>query len=280
MNILTDALGTPAVQHTARFPMTSNFQYVCMTPSIGLVLTADYRKIPLIKYGVTQNHWRKSANYSPTSAEGRWLVFLGQKTRRHLRQGLSLSTSPVLTSWASSLSTHNPPSTAHRATTLSMDGAPVMATYTRRCVGSSADVCLINPLMFSFQAYLEFFVSPAGLASLLAQIESDPNMTYHAINKRGDLRTNTHSEGPNAVTWGVFPGKEIAQPTVVEAVSFMAWKVRTPSPLKHPRFANKPPTGRSLPARHAMGTYVRTNLPNTPALGLHHGNLLPRQCRQ
>lgn len=49
-------------------------------------------------------------------------------------------------------------------------------------------------------------------------------MTYYAVNKRGDLRTNTHSEGPNAVTWGVFPGSEIVQPTIVEAVSFMAWK--------------------------------------------------------
>lgn len=26
------------------------------------------------------------------------------------------------------------------------------------------------------------------------------------------------------MTWGVFPGKEIVQPTVVEAISFMAWK--------------------------------------------------------
>ncbi len=50
-------------------------------------------------------------------------------------------------------------------------------------------------------------------------------MTYYAINKQGDLRTNNHSDGPNAVTWGVFPGKEILQPTIVEAVSFMAWKV-------------------------------------------------------
>lgn len=50
-------------------------------------------------------------------------------------------------------------------------------------------------------------------------------MTYYVINKRGDLQTNTHSDGPNAVTWGVFPGKEIIQPTVVEAISFMAWKV-------------------------------------------------------
>ena len=29
----------------------------------------------------------------------------------------------------------------------------------------------------------------------------------------------------NAVTWGVFPGREIVQPTVVDAVSFGIWKV-------------------------------------------------------
>ncbi|KAG1881185.1 methylenetetrahydrofolate reductase-domain-containing protein [Suillus subluteus] len=74
------------------------------------------------------------------------------------------------------------------------------------------------------KAYLEFFVSPQLLELLLAHIERDSNMTYYVINKQGDLRTNTHSDGPNAVTWGIFPGKEIIQPTVVEALSFMAWK--------------------------------------------------------
>lgn len=75
------------------------------------------------------------------------------------------------------------------------------------------------------QAYLEFFVSPDLLAVLLPHIERDVNITYYVISKGGDLRTNTHSDGPNAVTWGVFPGKEIIQPTIVEAISFMAWKV-------------------------------------------------------
>lgn len=28
----------------------------------------------------------------------------------------------------------------------------------------------------------------------------------------------------NAVTWGVFPGREVVQPTVVEFQSFLAWK--------------------------------------------------------
>jgi len=74
------------------------------------------------------------------------------------------------------------------------------------------------------KAYLEFFVSPDLLSRLVAYIERDNDITYYVLNKNGDLRTNTHSEGPNAVTWGVFPGKEIIQPTIVEAVSFMAWK--------------------------------------------------------
>ncbi|KAF8329502.1 methylenetetrahydrofolate reduct [Cantharellus anzutake] len=74
------------------------------------------------------------------------------------------------------------------------------------------------------KAYLEFFVSPSQLNTLISRISREPLMTYYAINNQGDLRTNNHSDGPNAVTWGVFPGKEILQPTIVEAVSFMAWK--------------------------------------------------------
>ena len=86
---------------------------------------------------------------------------------------------------------------------------------------------LIATRLYGTQAYLEFFVNPTLLELLLSQIERDSNITYYVINRRGDLRTNTHSDGPNAVTWGVFPGKEIVQPTIVEAVSFMAWKVRS-----------------------------------------------------
>jgi hypothetical protein len=34
------------------------------------------------------------------------------------------------------------------------------------------------------------------------------------------------AEGRNAVTWGVFPGHEIEQSTIIDKESFMAWKVR------------------------------------------------------
>lgn len=73
------------------------------------------------------------------------------------------------------------------------------------------------------KSYLELFVSPEVLTDLITNIERDPDMTYYAVDKDGTLKTNCH-EGPNAVTWGVYPGKEIIQPTVVETISFMAWK--------------------------------------------------------
>jgi hypothetical protein len=33
-------------------------------------------------------------------------------------------------------------------------------------------------------------------------------------------------QGVQAVTWGVFPGREVLQPTVIDPDAFMVWKVR------------------------------------------------------
>ena len=74
------------------------------------------------------------------------------------------------------------------------------------------------------KAYLEFFVSPQQLDELLQRIEKHPQITYHAVNAQGDMRTNTTSDAPNAVTWGCFPHCEILQPTIVDSISFLAWK--------------------------------------------------------
>ena len=38
--------------------------------------------------------------------------------------------------------------------------------------------------------------------------------------------TNANDYSSNAVTWGVFPGSEIIQPTVVDPIAFQFWKVR------------------------------------------------------
>ena len=41
---------------------------------------------------------------------------------------------------------------------------------------------------------------------------------------QGGFMTNTDEGAANTVTWGVFPGKEIVQPTIIAEVSFCAWK--------------------------------------------------------
>ena len=74
------------------------------------------------------------------------------------------------------------------------------------------------------KSYLEFFTSPELVKELIPRLEKNPSFTYYAVNKTGDLQSNASNEGPNAVTWGVFPGREIIQPTIVETISFLAWK--------------------------------------------------------
>lgn len=74
------------------------------------------------------------------------------------------------------------------------------------------------------KAYLELLVHPSIFRDLINRVSANPDMTYYAVHKDGELETNAPSDGPNAVTWGVFPGKEIVQPTIVESVSFLAWR--------------------------------------------------------
>lgn len=44
------------------------------------------------------------------------------------------------------------------------------------------------------------------------------------MNKQGTKLQNVKDGEVNAVTWGVFKGKEIVQPTVVDAEAFIIWK--------------------------------------------------------
>jgi hypothetical protein len=56
------------------------------------------------------------------------------------------------------------------------------------------------------KAYVEFFVSPAKLDALLTKLDQHPSITYMAVNKDGDVKSNMKQDCVNAVTWGVFPG--------------------------------------------------------------------------
>ncbi len=82
-----------------------------------------------------------------------------------------------------------------------------------------------GPGGFVFQkAYVEFFCSRAKLDQLMERAEQFPSITYHAVNARGETFASHKDRTITAVTWGVFPGREIIQPTVVDSESFMIWK--------------------------------------------------------
>jgi len=60
-----------------------------------------------------------------------------------------------------------------------------------------------------------------SLIAKLIQFEVLVNMRLQG----DDDFTNCDKLEPIAVTWGVFPGKEIIQPTVVDPIAFTFWKV-------------------------------------------------------
>jgi len=75
------------------------------------------------------------------------------------------------------------------------------------------------------KAYLEFFTCKSNVTALLKVLPNFPRVNFHIINSSGkDDYTNCHKHRPVAVTWGVFPGREVLQPTVVDPVSFKVWK--------------------------------------------------------
>lgn len=74
------------------------------------------------------------------------------------------------------------------------------------------------------KAYVELFCSKEKLNALVEKCKGFPSLTYMAVNRGGSWVSNVSQTDVNAVTWGVFPAKEIIQPTVVDPASFMVWK--------------------------------------------------------
>lgn len=55
--------------------------------------------------------------------------------------------------------------------------------------------------------------------------------------KNAGWMTNMDKGDANAVTWGIFAGKEIVTTTLIEEVSFKAWRVRSDQSFEHERWA-------------------------------------------
>ncbi|KAI9818362.1 MAG: hypothetical protein M1826_001384 [Phylliscum demangeonii] len=78
-----------------------------------------------------------------------------------------------------------------------------------------------NGLVFQ-KAFVEFFLPASEWERLRARLSSAQSLAYYAGNSRGDFVCSDR-DAVNAVTWGVFPGKETITPTIIEQVSFRAW---------------------------------------------------------
>ncbi|CEL51486.1 hypothetical protein RSOLAG1IB_00021 [Rhizoctonia solani AG-1 IB] len=76
------------------------------------------------------------------------------------------------------------------------------------------------------KSFVEFFTTEEELVKIAKAIEDsgDGWVTFFAGNNDDGFVSNIPDSGSNAVTWGVFPGQEIAQPTIIDRDSFLAWK--------------------------------------------------------
>lgn len=73
--------------------------------------------------------------------------------------------------------------------------------------------------------YLEFLLPKSKLDQFLSIVGDGTTLTYFAVDSANKVFSNHPDDAAaNAVTWGIFPGREILQPTIVEKVSFLAWK--------------------------------------------------------
>jgi methylenetetrahydrofolate reductase (NADPH) len=73
------------------------------------------------------------------------------------------------------------------------------------------------------KAYIEFFTSPELLQIILDVVRAKPHLNVHAVDSNHQQPLYAGLKGVTALTWGVFPNKEILQPTVFDPDTFVVW---------------------------------------------------------
>ncbi|KAL0946510.1 hypothetical protein HGRIS_012726 [Hohenbuehelia grisea] len=75
------------------------------------------------------------------------------------------------------------------------------------------------------KGFVEFFCELRDVEDLERRVASQGGLVHLlAGNYQGEFKTNIPEGGRNAVTWGIFPGQEITQSTIIEPESFLNWK--------------------------------------------------------
>lgn len=87
------------------------------------------------------------------------------------------------------------------------------------------------------KAFVELFLAEDELEEFIKRAEQEELrrkengegeeglIKWFAGNRKGENRSNMGKGDVNAVTWGVFGGKEIVTTTMIEEMSFKAWNV-------------------------------------------------------
>jgi methylenetetrahydrofolate reductase (NADPH) len=74
------------------------------------------------------------------------------------------------------------------------------------------------------KAYCEMFCSPEKTQRLADMVQGHETMNLYAVNVRGDeIKQGAYPGDITALTWGVFPSREILQPTVFDSNTFLVW---------------------------------------------------------
>lgn len=76
------------------------------------------------------------------------------------------------------------------------------------------------------KSFVELFVSQKDKDSIRTKIEQKGKglISFWAGDRKGNFESNIPETSIVSMTWGLFPGKEIAQPTIIDAESFKAWR--------------------------------------------------------
>ena len=76
------------------------------------------------------------------------------------------------------------------------------------------------------KGYCECFVSPENAQRLMEMVKAQPSLNLYAVNNHSEeIQSVNDSEGggATALTWGVFPNREIIQPTIFDPDTFLIW---------------------------------------------------------
>lgn len=77
------------------------------------------------------------------------------------------------------------------------------------------------------KSFVEFFIPKKEWSAMAARLAGDvasQNITYFVGDSTGHIELTVPGlRHKSAVTWGVFPSKEVLQPTVIDSESFRAW---------------------------------------------------------